>query len=168
MGTASSFNVQYNIPKVNLSLPGRQHRGGNGEIRVTPGMTETFEFVFGNFDGIPLNLSGFTIRWLFWIDIEQYDNLPTTLAADGIVLYKDVIVTDAFSGRTTVVLSEDDTFKIGRSERGSVNWSMYMINGDGQIFPVQVSSSGSRTGSCRVERMGGLTSEKIRSLSLDK
>ena len=61
------YNVEYDIPRVNLSLPGRQNRSGDGILRITPGMDEAFEFIFGNQDGVPLNLVPFKVKIVFWV-----------------------------------------------------------------------------------------------------
>jgi len=163
----SVFNVQYNIPRYNLALPGRQPRGGKGDMRITPGMTEAFEFHYGNFDGVPINLNGFKVRLVFWTTPSE-STVSAGYAQQNIHVVKDLNVVSPYEGKATIVLTEADTLKLGQTQRSSVHWSVFLINDAGEVFPTQVTQSGERHGICRIESKGMPIGEIVRSLSPDK
>jgi len=137
------YNVEYNIPRVNISLPGRQNRTNDSELRFTPGMTEVVEFVFGNHDGVPVNLLPFKLKWVFWkmntMDIDTLD-----VSQSEIILSKKIDVIDPYAGKVVAILEDDETLKLGQEGIRGVRWSVFMINEEGQVFPAQVNRNGDR------------------------
>lgn len=156
------FPVQYNIPRYNVALPGKQNRAGRGEMRITPGLTEPMEFAFGNMDGIPINLANFTLRLVFWFSTAQYDRLTDNIDQSGIVLVKNVEVKSPYEGQCTVLLSSDDTSVLGRPGRHSLRWSLYLINDQGEVFPAQITGAGDRYGMAQIEQTGMPTGEIVK------
>jgi hypothetical protein len=154
------YNVEYNIPRVNLSLPGRQNRTNETELRFTPGMTETVEFVFGNQDGVAINLLPFELKWVFWrmntMDIDTLD-----MAQSEIILAKPIAVPDPYSGKVIGILESEETLKLGQEGIRQVRWSIFMINKEGQVFPAQVSSKGNRYATALLDINSGIPIAEI-------
>lgn len=158
------YNVEYDIPRVNLSLPGRQNRSGDGIIRITPGMDEAFEFVFGNQDGVPINLVPFKVKIVFWVkqDMDIDEMVP---GQTKIVLGREINVAEPYTGRVFGLLTADDTTRIASEQTSLVRWSMFMINEAGNVFPAEVNRNGSREGTVRMDFASGIpTAEMIKSL----
>lgn len=155
MSSRTIFNVGYDIPVYNVSLPGSQHRTGDGIMRITPSMTEVLEFNFGNQDGVPLILTPFKIKLVFWNNKNLMTN-QTTVGQSDIVLAKEVTLDEPYKGRTTVVLTSDDTMTLGRENQRSLRWSLFMINSDEQIFPAQLTRTGSRYGTVHIDLESGI------------
>ena len=152
---SSSYNISYDIPRFLISSPGRQNRAGNGQMRITPGMTEPMDFVFGNQDGVALNLVPFTLKLVFW----RNNNVDKELAGIGnteIILSKEVPVVDPYLGKATVVLSGDDTFRLGQSGARSCRWGVFMLNQNGDVFACSVTESGGRHGQANIDITSGL------------
>ena len=154
------YNVEYNIPRVNISLPGRQNRTNETELRFTPGMTEPVEFVFGNQDGVAINLLPFQLKWVFWkmntMDIDELD-----VAQSEIILSKRLDVTDPYSGKVFGILESNETLKLGQEGIRQVRWSVFMINEQGQVFPAQVSSKGERYATALLDVNSGIPIAEI-------
>ncbi len=154
------YNVEYNIPRVNLSLPGRQNRTNETELRFTPGMTETVEFVFGNQDGVAINLLPFQLKWVFWrmntMDIDTLD-----VAQSEIILAKPIEVPDPYIGKVFGILESEETLKLGQEGIRQVRWSIFMINKEGQVFPTQVSSKGNRYATALLDINSGIPIAEI-------
>ena len=158
------YNVEYDIPRVNLSLPGRQNRSGDGILRITPGMDEAFEFIFGNQDGVPLNLVPFKVKIVFWIkqDMDIDELVP---GQTKIVFGKELNVAEPYSGRVFGLLTSDETTEIAREQTSLVRWSAFMINEAGNVFPAEVNRNGTREGTVRMDFASGIpTAEMIKSL----
>jgi len=162
-----SLNVQYNIPRYNISLPGKQNRGATGNMRITPGMTEVIEFVYGNVDGVPISLVGFTLRLVFWYPNTDYTHL-TADSAQNVLLVKNVEVKAPYEGKCLVVLSGDDTETLNRIGRRSLRWTIFIINEDGQVFPTQITAAGERYGIAHIEDSGMPPMEIIKGLAPTK
>ncbi len=160
MSSRVIYNVEYNIPRVNLSLPGRQNRTNETDLRFTPGMTEVVEFVFGNQDGVAINLLPFKLKWVFWrmntMDIDTLD-----VAQSEIILAKPIEVPDPYSGKVIGILESDETLKLGQEGIRQVRWSMFMINEAGQVFPAQVSSKGNRYATAILDINSGIPIAEI-------
>lgn len=163
------YNVQYNIPRVNVGLPGRQNRAGDGRLRLTPGMAEAVEFVWGNIDGVPINLNGFTVKLIFWAPktlgaTEESPDLQTFGFGDGvIVVSKTLELQDPHAARGTVLITGEETFRLFAAQTG-ISWGLYMINADNEVFATQVSVSGARAGQVVFDRSSNVPSaESIRS-----
>lgn len=157
------YNVEYDIPRVNLSLPGRQNRSGDGVIRITPGMDEAFEFVFGNQDGVPVNLLPFRVKIVFWVkqDMDIDEMVP---GQTKIVFAKEFSVDSPYTGRVFGLLSSEDTTRIAEEQTSLVRWSMFMINEAGNVFPAEVNRNGTREGTVRMDFASGIpTAEMIKS-----
>ncbi len=158
------YNVECDIPRVNLSLPGRQNRSGDGVIRITPGMDEAFEFIFGNQDGVPINLVPFRVKLVFWIkqDMDIDEMVP---GQSKIELAREITVTEPYTGRVVTLLTSDDTTRIASEQTSLVRWSAFMINEAGNVFPAEVNRNGSREGTVRMDFASGIpTAEMIKSL----
>ncbi len=154
------YNAQYNIPRVNLSLPGRQNRTNETELRFTPGMTEVVEFVFGNQDGVAINLLPFQLKWVFWkmntMDIDTLD-----VAQSEIILSKVVDVKDPYSGKVVGILEDHETLKLGQEGIRQIRWSIFMINEEGQVFPAEVNSTGARYATALLDVNSGIPIAEI-------
>jgi len=158
------YNVEYDIPRVNLSLPGRQNLSGDGVIRITPGMDEAFEFVFGNQDGVPVNLVPFKVKIVFWVkqDMDIDDLVP---GQTKIVFGKELEVQFPYTGRVFGLLTADETTAIAREQTSLVRWNAFMINEAGNVFPAEVNRNGTREGTVRMDFASGIpTAEMIKSL----
>ena len=56
-----------------------------------------------------------------------------------------------------MLLTEDDTILLGNHAAGrKLNWSLFFVNDEGQIFPMQVSRNGGRYGTICVDLAGGM------------
>jgi hypothetical protein len=159
---STTFNVSYDVPRVLLSAPGRQNRAGNGLLRITPGVTEPFEFIFGNHDGVKLNLMPFTIKLVFWRNENITDDIAT-LGQTEVILTKQAEVDDPYSARALVVLADWETLLLGQRGARSLRWAVYMCARDGSVYPCTVSSGGARYGTVQLDLTSGLpTAEMIR------
>lgn len=157
----TSYNVQYNIPRVQVQLPGRQNRLSNSTFRVTPSMTEPVIFVFGNQDGVPLNLLPFSVRFVVWSHQIVGDDHVGLGQAD-VLINKRILVQDPYSGSLEMVLTEEETLTLGHHAAGRIlKWSLFMINEEGEVFPTQVSNTGSRFGTVSVDMMSALPLAEI-------
>jgi hypothetical protein len=158
------YNLSYDVPRVLLSSPGRQNRASDGQLRITPGMTEPFEFVFGNQDGMAINLVPFTIKMVFW----KTNTITEGLAGLGqteIILAKTAEVGDPYSARAMIVLLDTETVKLGLQGARQLRWGVFMIGTDQTVYPCNVSSSGGRYGTVSLDLTSGTpTAEIIRSL----
>jgi hypothetical protein len=160
------YNIEYNLPRVNLSLPARQNRSHDTILRITPGMTEAIEFWFGNIDGVPINLTHFTVKFVAWKMLKN-DTIHTSLSQSEVVFSKEVEVQAPYEGKFVMVLSENDTIALARPGSGSLRWSLFMINQDGEVFPGQITQSGTRWGTLVLDLDSGIPiSEIIRTLSV--
>ncbi len=156
------YNVSYDIPLVRVGVPGRQNRASDGVIRITPGMTEVIEFWFGNHDGMPINLVPFKTKIVFWKNVATESEARVLQGGQtDIVFAKEVDVIEPYEGKTIITLLHDETTQIG-SRGGFLNWSLFLINSDKQVFPALCTSSGSRHGSVILDSGSGLpTAEMI-------
>lgn len=155
MSNRQIFNVQYNIPRANISFPGRQNRSSNSVLHITPGVTEPFEFWFGNQDGVPINLLPFKIKWIFW----QNETLDLDYQAWGhskVLLAKTIDVEDPYSGKVVAILEADETQQLARDGLGTLRWSLFMLTEQGQVFPAQVNSQGQRYGTAYLDLESGI------------
>jgi len=127
-------------------------------------MTEPVEFFFGNHDGVPVNLLPFQLKWVFWkmntMDVDELD-----VAQSEIILSKRLDVPDPYSGKVLGILESDETLKLGQEGIRQVRWSLFMINEQGQVFPAQVNSSGTRYATALLDVNSGIPiAEIIKSL----
>lgn len=140
--TASIISVQYNIPRFVIASPGKQNRACSGEMRITPGIANPFEFQYVNTDGVAINLTGFTLRLVFWFPQNQYESLAFNLQ-NNIILAKDLYVDDPYAGKATALLTDQETLDLARCGRSSIRWSLYLIDQDsGNTFTAQITSNG--------------------------
>jgi len=152
----TNYNVQYNIPRIQVQLSGRQNRLSDGEFRISPSMTEPVKFIFGNQDGVLLGLMPFKVHFVVWEkSILDYDNV--SMGQSNMILNKQLLVDDPYAGEAEMVLTETDTILLGNHASGrSLNWSLFMINDAGEVFPAQVSNNGSRVGTLLVDLIDGV------------
>lgn len=165
------INVQYNIPRYILGTPGRQNRACTGEMHITPGVSEAFEFHYANTDGVTVSLANLTLRLVIWTDGGAGDSCcegGTGMAfpSDSIVFAKDLYVDLPYKGIATLVLNDQETLEIAKKGQSSLNWSIYMINPEGDVFPSQITSDGGRFGALYLDTSNIPNAETIRSLSL--
>jgi hypothetical protein len=163
MSSRIIYNVEHNIPRVNLSMPGRQNRSGDGCLRITPGMSEAFEFVFGNHDGVPLNLIPFTIKLIFWVkqDMDIDEMVP---GQSKIVFSHTMETVEDYAGRTFCLLDDQETMLVASEQTSLVRWSLFLINDEGDVFPTEVNRNGGRAGTVRMDFSSGIpTAEMVRS-----
>lgn len=151
----TNYNVQYNIPRVYVQAPGRQNRLLDGNFHVSAGLTEAVEFHFGNQDGVPLNLIPFKIKFVVW-DYNGLTEETLSMGQSDIVLAKTLQVDDPYSGRVEMMLSSDETLSLGLRAGRSLRWSLFMINGEGEVFPMQVARGGARYAPLYVDLESGL------------
>lgn len=155
------YNVSYDIPLVRVGVPGRQNRASDGVIKITPGMTEVIEFWFGNHDGMPITLVPFKVKLVFWKNIATESEARVLAGGTTEILFaKEADVIEPYEGKTLITLTHDDTTQIG-SQGGYVNWSLYMINPDKQVFPATCTSSGTRYGSVDFGQGTGIPSAEM-------
>lgn len=155
MSSRQIYNVEYNIPRVNVQLPGRQNRSGDGVLRITPGMDEPFEFVFGNHDGVPINLLPFKIKLVFWIK-QMEEEIATSVGQSKIILSKEIELTQPYTGRIVTLLTSEDTLRLVSEQTSFLRWNLFMINELGNVFPCEVSRDGSREGTVNVDLNSGI------------
>lgn len=161
MSNRHIFNVQYNIPRFNISLPGRQNRTSNAVLRITPGVTEVYEFWFGNQDGVPINLLPFKIKWIFWRN-QTLDLDHMAFGNSDILLSKEIVVDDPYTGKVVGILEAEDTLALARDSR-SCRWGMFMLNEEGQVFPAEVNDNHQRYSTAYIDFESGIpTAEVIR------
>ena len=158
------YNVEYNIPRVNLSSVARQNRSHDGVLRITPGLYEPVEFWFGNIDGVAVNLTHFKVKFVAWKMLKN-DTTTATMGQSEVVFSKTLTVQAPYEGKFVMLLDEEDTLALTRAGTGSLRWSLFMINDDDQVFPAQVAASGARHGTLIVDLDSGIpVSEIIRNL----
>lgn len=159
IGKPAHHNVAYDIPRHSVGHPGRQDRIVEGTLRVTPGMTEPMEFTWGTGDGVPINLSVFTAKLIFWTRESFASEAPDLLEhkTEGeVILSKDMEIPDPYEGIGSVILTSSDTDLIGRRDKDTpVYWGVYLVNGDKEMFPATVTRSGARSSRVLVDRMNG-------------
>jgi hypothetical protein len=127
-------------------------------------MDEAFEFIFGNQDGVPINLVPFRVKLVFWVkqDMDIDEMVP---GQSKIVLSHEINVAEPYTGRVFGLLTADDTTAIAREQTSLVRWSAFMINEAGNVFPAEVNRNGSREGTVRMDFASGIpTAEMIKSL----
>jgi hypothetical protein len=153
---ATNYNVQYNIPRVQVQMAGRQNRLTDGNFRITPSMTEPVKFLFGNQDGVPLKLQEFKIHFVVW-EISHTIEHDMSMGQSNVLLNKRILVDDPYSAEVEMILSSTDTILLGNHAAGqNLNWSLFMINTAGEVFPMQVSNHGGRFGTMKVDFSGGI------------
>ena len=74
------YNVQYQIPQIQVRAPGRQNRAISQTLRITPGMTEPINFILGNRDGKPYILLGYSIGMTGVWSYQKRFSLPIPIA----------------------------------------------------------------------------------------
>jgi hypothetical protein len=159
----TQYQVTYNIPRVQVQMPGKQNRLTDTVLRITPGMTEPFEFLFGNQDGVPLSLRGFSVKLIFWLKTALDDN-ATRMGQSEIVLAKKFDIPDPYARRAEVVLTDEDTLKLGLARSIGLRWSLFLINEEGDVFPLQVTRRGGRYGNVQLDLDSGIPpAELVRS-----
>jgi hypothetical protein len=158
--------VQYNIPRYVIGKPGRQNHACTGEMSIVPGLTHPFEFIYTNTDGVPINLTNFTLRLSFWFNNTQYELLPANLQGN-LVFTKDLTIDDPYTGRAWTLLTCDDTLTICQLGRPSLYWSIYLIDDENpdHVFATQITSAGEPYGICHIQRSGMPSGEMVRSTS---
>jgi len=144
------YNVEYNIPRVNLSFSGRQNRSHSGDLRISPGMFEPIEFDMMNVDGVPINLAHFTVKFVVW-KTKSRDLVYSSIMQNDIVFSKEMEIIDCYEGRFVLFLDDNDTLLISRPGLSTLRWSIFFINSDNQVFPGQITSNGGRYGQLQID-----------------
>lgn len=167
MADQKIINLQYNIPRYIIGRPGKQNVACTGEMRIVPGITEPFEFMVANSDGVDLNLAGFKLLILFYYQQAHYDSLAANLG-DNIILAKYLTVDDPYSGNATLVLSDQETITLAKTGRRTLRWAIYMINEQNQKFAMQITNDGQKFGILHIDRSEIPTSETIDGITISK
>ena len=159
----SVYSVTKTIPRIPVDALGRQGRASTGVLRISPGMSEAMEFVWGDMDGIAVSLVDSVVVLAFWTpkkEIETHEIEETGYS--DLVLLKRVKPSDPYRSTVTFTLTADDTRKISnaRKEIGSVLWGIYLETSDGN-WPAAVKSDGSRFGSVVIDTMGNIPDPEI-------
>lgn len=158
------YNVEYNIPRVNLSSAARQNRSHDGVLRITPGMYEPIEFWFGNIDGVAVNLTHFSVKFVVWKMLTN-DVITTMPGQSQVVFSKTLTVHAPYEGKFVMLLNEEDTQALTRAGSTSLRWSLFMINDDKEVYPAQITAAGARHGTLVLDVTSGIpVSEIIRNL----
>lgn len=153
---STNYNVQYNIPRVQVQMPGRQNRLTDGEFRISPSMTEPVIFMFGNQDGVPLILQNMRLHFVVWSSCPA-NSTVLSMGTSEIILNKRIVIDDPYSREVTFILEEQDTMTLGNHAAGGrLYWSIFMINGEEQVFPMQVSHLGGRFGTIHIDLTGDM------------
>ncbi len=159
-------SVQFNIPRYIISEPGKQNRACTGNMRITPGVAEPFEFQYTNVDGVPINLSGFTLTLVFWYPQAQYESLAANMQSN-VILAKNIAVDEVYSGKGTAFLTDQDTTVIAQGGRSSVRWSVYIYDKtQNNMFMTQITSNGERYGLCYLDSSDYPSAEIVKSLGI--
>lgn len=124
-------------------------------MRITPGVSEAFEFVFGNQDGVPLNLLLMRAKLVFWV-MQDMDIDDMTLAQSKILLAQEIEIQEPYAGRLFTILNAEETQTIARESTSFVRWGMFLINEDGDVFPTEVNRNGGRAGTVRLDLASGI------------
>lgn len=150
------YNIQYNVPRVQVQLPGRQNRLADGVFRITPSMTEVIVFSFGNQDGVPLSLRNFTLQFVVWKST-PLASATISLGETEVLLNKRIFIDDPYRSEVEMILTERETLLIGSQVAGNrLHWSLFAVNDEGQVFPMQISSKGGRYGTIQVDHQAGM------------
>jgi hypothetical protein len=153
---STTYNVQYNIPRVQVQLPGRQNRLADGEFRISPSMTEVVVFSFGNQDGVPLNLRYFTLQFVVW-KATPLASATISRGQSEVLLNKKIFIDDPYASMVEMLLTEEETNLLGNHTFGNrLYWSLFAVNDEGQVFPMQVSSKGGRYGTLQIDVAAGM------------
>jgi hypothetical protein len=144
------INVQYNVPRYIIAKPGKQNRACTGEMRITPGIAEPFEFVYMNTDGLPINLAGFKLLLTFFFPQAQYETLAANMQ-NNIVLAKYLQVDQPYEGTAVTVLSDQETLQLAQGGRSTLRWTVYLISDDGNTYASQITAAGGRYGICHID-----------------
>ncbi len=152
----TNLNVQYNIPRVQVQLPGRQNRLMDTVLSINPSMTEPIIFIFGNQDGVPLNMLPFKVHFVVWAH-RPIESDTISMGQSDMILNKRILVQDPYAAQLEMLLSEEETILLGNRASGTeLRWSLFMINSDDEVFPTQVSPHGGRFGTLHVDLAGNL------------
>jgi len=155
----SLHHVTYQVPRTVIGAAGRQDRVGYGVMRITPGLTEPMEIDWGNPDGIPINLVGFTVKIVFWKSDSFGSEKPNLLSYENtsIVLTKILTVEDPYTGTAVTQFSADETSVLGQAGReNSLRWGVFLINAADEVYPAIVTTSGSRFGTVELDWASGI------------
>jgi hypothetical protein len=166
--TKSIINVQYNIPRFVIASPGKQNRACTGDMKLIPGVANPFEFQYTNTDGVAINLTGFTLRLVFWFPQNDYE-LMSANRRGNILLAKDLYVDDPYAGKATLLLTDQETLSIARNGRSAVRWSVYLIDEiSGNTFPAQITSGGEPWGMARLVQTDIPNAETVKGTTVSR
>lgn len=154
VSTPQTIHARYVVPKIELGVPGRQARTMRGAISVVPGYSHPFEFVWGDLDGVPLNLLGLKAMLAVWA-VDRFGGGITARPAEAeVLLRKPIEIVDPHAGLGSAMLSADDTKLLGlKAEDFGLSWSVTLYDDD-NAFLCTVTESGATHGSIQVERTG--------------
>ena len=154
------YVVQYNVPRVNAQLPGKQNRITDQDLQITPGMDEPIVFSFGNQDGVPLMLQEMTIKFVVF-NPNLLDHRTIGVAQSQILFAKILRIDDPYGGMATLLLDGDETLQIGARDVSILRWGLFAINAEDRVFPMQVSRTGGRYGTLRVDLASGIPPKEM-------
>lgn len=167
--TKTIINVQYNIPRFVIASPGKQNRACTGDMRIIPGVSNPLEFQYVNTDGVPINLNHFILRLVFWFPQNQYETLAANRQSN-VVLAKDLHIDDAYAGKATALLTDQETLTIARFGRSSVRWSIYLIDefDSSNVFAAQITSNGDPWGMAQLYQTDMPSAEMVKGVSVSR
>lgn len=142
--------AQYEIPRVNVQMPGRQNRLADGKISIIPSMTHPFQFILGNTDGMPYNLAPFSASFIVW-KTDTLTHTSLNMGQSDIILNKKIQIDDPYASGFEFVLTEEDTLVIGQHTGNVLCWSIILQNSEGQMFPLKVSMTHGNYGYLHVD-----------------
>lgn len=145
--------VRYDIPRIQANMPGNPNRLASGILRISPGISEPVKFVFGNQDGIPLNLVGFSLKFVVWA-IPSVSENSIGIEDSALILEKEIPIDDPHAGEVEMLLTKRETKIIGNDTIGeNARWSLLLVNADKEVFPLQTQSNGDRHGTILIDSM---------------
>lgn len=157
----TQITTQYDIPRINVQMPGRQNRQISGEFRVVPGITNPFRFFIGSPEGVPLSLVSFQVELIVWdnravdkIDLDEQHR-------PEILLRKRAVVNNPYTSEIAIVLDHNDTNVLMRAGTSTLSWGLIMLNSDNQVFACTVARGGGKAGTLHLDRQSSFPSTEL-------
>ncbi len=73
------------------------------------------------------------------------------------LINKRIFTDSPYLAEVEMILTEDETLLLGRQAPGQIlHWSLFMVNDEDQVFPLQVSNRGGRYGTIHVDLAGSM------------
>lgn len=137
-------------------------------MKLIPGVANPFEFQYTNTDGVAINLTGFTLRLVFWFPQNEYELLSANRHGN-ILLAKDLYVEDSYAGKATTLLTDQETLSLARNGRSALRWSIYLLDQQStNVFSAQITSAGEPWGMAHFVQSDLPNAELIRGISISR